>query len=159
MYASNSQLRKEISNIQWGSKLSDERGGKLHHELTAPALSAEALIEAAEKTIGRGIKQTTRRPEGNYIIIDCDSVQHRDEYPVYLEVPAKLLPGLYAHTFTAALVGHFAPYNATSPGRSQTVGDTLILLRVNRLMREPEVASHSAPRPRARGRRPPLGTA
>ena len=134
-YASNSQLRREISQIQWGNKLSNERGGKLHHEFTAPALGASALLEEARQAIGRDIKQSTERPEGNYLIIDCDSAQHKNDYPVYLEVPAKFLPGLYAHTLAATIAGHFN--RPKMPGAAVTcMVFSLTIAPTTRLMQE-----------------------
>ena len=103
MYASQGDLRKEKSSTQWGRGLADDRGGKLAHAFTAPTLSADDFVKTAREAIGHDIQHSRLKPDGNTICVECEDERYCDDYPIYLTVPAKYLPGLYAYSISKAM--------------------------------------------------------
>ena len=58
LYASDGDMRREMSRIRWGTRLDAERGGQLRHDIRAGAYSAEEFANIASDIMGQTISFT-----------------------------------------------------------------------------------------------------
>ena len=103
MYASHRDLRKEMSTIQWGGRLADNRGGRLDFSFLAPARCADSFAEMVGDVTGHPVKYTREKPDSNAITVECGDGRHSGEFPIYLMVPSMIVPGHYAHSIAVKM--------------------------------------------------------
>ena len=103
MYASHADMRRTLRRMQWGARLDEDRGGSFHHSFLAGIYGAEELVSIASDIIGQRIEFSREKPEGHTVCVDVSPSQIAADYPIYLTVPASILPGMLAYRIASAL--------------------------------------------------------
>ena len=89
--------RGKLRRIQWGKLLPADRGGQLEHCCRIYVPDPEELVKCISSATAMEVLARQDEPTGNYVCINVEQDSRVQGYPVYINVPAHLLPGQMAH--------------------------------------------------------------